>query len=493
MEETVERDVDRMLADIERELKNREIEERANESERLEPFYSINKDGNLTKPLDDKIAQYVVDNNHIIVINNRPYVYKNGVYKLDKDGKIVKSLIKVMLLEKDKKATIVKGIYNLIIDNPAISFKYEEVNKYPKHWINFKNGMLDTKTLTMHEHSPGYYSINQIPHNYKPDAVYKDTVADLFIRDIVPDKADRDMFYTYCGYCMTRETFLQKFLVIIGAPGTGKSTLLNMVIETIGEDNISAIELDQINKQFMSTFLVGNLVNICADLPKRPLQSVDVIKRITGEDLIKCEIKGGDVFTTRLYLKLAFSTNEMPISLDEQSNAWYRRLLMLNVPKKGKRVENLTKGLEESIPGFIALCVRRLNALYQTKPMTIDSPNSLQLVAEYHHDSDSVQSWLDDCCEKVQGERTDRVVAYEHYKTYCEDNELKDVSRNNFYKRMQSKGFEQGRTSKGRYLKNLKIVTDGCQLSTEKCQESDTNFKQVDIEETPFKGIFLEK
>ena len=254
MEKELKDDTDGRLADIERELKRREIEQYEREVELLKPFYSLNDKGKPTRPLEDKIAQYVIDNHHIIVINNRPYIYENGVYKLDKDGKTVKSLIKVMLLEKDKKATTIKGIYNLIIDNPAISFNYEEVNKYPKHWINFKNGMLDVKTLTMHEHDPGHYSINQIPHNYEPNAVYKDTVADLFVRDIVPDKADRDMFYTYCGYCMTRETFLQKFLVIIGAPGTGKSTLLNMVIDTIGEENISAIELDQINKQFMSTF-----------------------------------------------------------------------------------------------------------------------------------------------------------------------------------------------------------------------------------------------
>lgn len=461
----------------------------------LEENYMHDDKGRATQPYDEKVAQSVINHNHVIFINNRPYVYNNGVYKLDKDGKLVKEFIKGLLLDKDKKAKTINGIYTLIKDNPCISFKYEEVNKYPKHWINFKNGMLDPKTLEMTEHSPTYLSINQIPHNYDPAAVYKGSIADIFVRDIVPDKADRNMFYTYFGYCMTRETFLQKFLVLVGAPGTGKSTLLNLAVDTIGEENICAIELSQINKQFMSTFLVGNLVNICADLPKKPLESVDVIKRITGEDLIKCEIKGGDVFTTRLYLKLAFSTNEMPISLDEQSNAWYRRLLMLEVPRKGKHIENLNEGLKKSIPGFIALCVKRLNELLNTSSALrqIDSPNSLHCVAEYHHDSDSVQSWLDDCCERVQGEKTYRTEAYQLYSNYCFANELNKVSNQNFYKRMQSKGFENGRDSNGRYLKNLRIVTEKCQYLEKKCQENDTNFKQVDINNTPFKGIFAKK
>ena len=157
------------------------------------------------------------------------------MYRLDNGGKITKSLIKPMLLEKDKTYNIIQEIYKLLIDIPNINFTYDEVNKYSIYWINFKNGMLDTQTMQLIEHSPDYYSINQIPHNYEPDAEYKNTVADVFIRDIIPDKADRDMFYTYCGYCMTRDTSLQKFLVLIGAPGTGKSTLLNLLIDVIGE------------------------------------------------------------------------------------------------------------------------------------------------------------------------------------------------------------------------------------------------------------------
>ena len=58
---------------------------------------------------------------------------------------------------------------------------------------------------------------------------------------------------------------------------------------------------------------------------------------------------------------------------------------------------------------------------------------------------------------------------------------------------MQSKGFENGRDSNGRYLKNLRIVTEKCQYLEKKCQENDTNFKQVDINNTPFKGIFAKK
>lgn len=467
------------------------IEKRPEEPKKQNPFYAYSEKGKPYKPLDDKIALHIIDNYHVIVIDSRPYIYTNGVYKIDAGGRFTKSLIKDTLLERDKSFNIISRIYNLLIDIPDINYSYDNVNQYPKHWINFENGMLDVFTLQLKEHNPDYLSINQIPHSYNPDAVYKDSVADVFIRDIIPDKADRGMFYTYCGYCMTRETFLQKFLVLIGAPGTGKSTLLNMVIETIGEENMQGLSISDINDgRFSSVLLVGKLMNICADLPKEPLKAVDVIKKLTGEDGLQCEIKHGSSFYVRnMYVRLAFSTNEMPISLDEQSNAWYRRLLMLNIPKKGKHIENLGEGLKKSIPGFIALCVRRVHELLNAPEalQQIDSANSLQLVADYYHDSDSVQSWLDDCCKRVQGARAETKETYQQYCKYCDENNISTISARKFHSNLKTKGFKKERSSiTSKVTGNKSYYTYFIDLDVTKLHESNAEFTQLSNQDNPF-------
>ena len=83
---------------------------------------------------------------------------------------------------------------------------------------------------------------------------------------------------------------------------------------------------------------------------------VDVYKR-----------QGGKVFAFRSYAKLIFSANEMPVNLDEKSDAFYRRMLSIEVMQKGEDIPDLKEGLAYSMPGFIRECMAALTSLYTTR------------------------------------------------------------------------------------------------------------------------------
>ena len=405
--------------------------------------------------LDDKIANYIVNEQlKMMVLNGQPYLYRRGVYKRDEDGKILKAHIKALIWPELVTIGRINRVYNLILADYRISVNNSEINKYPVYWVNFANGMYDPIQNKLRPHDPKYLSINQVPHEYDCSAEYNGTAAEQFLKGIFPDMQDREMFLAYAGYCMTIDTRLQKFMIILGIPGSGKSTVINLLEDAIGEENVSCITLQDLNERFTPTELLGRLLNACADLPKKALEQVDAIKRITGEDLIKGEYKGGKVFSFRSYAKLIFSANEMPTNLDEKSEAFYRRLLAIEVKQKGHKIENLKDGLKFSIPGFIKECMAALSRMYLSQ-REIDSPNSKKLVHELHCESDSVQSFLDDCTERKQGERIERTKLYQLYEAYCYGHDWPSLNNRGFYKNLRGKGIRDYKSGNERYFPDI--------------------------------------
>ena len=430
----------------------------------LEQFHKIGKSGNPYDIIDSKIADYVISHNHIIIISGKPYIYKNGVYVKDKNGNVLRYLIKQLIFEELINITRVNRVLNLILADYKLEKDIDDINQYPDSWINFKNGMLDLETMELRDHDPKYLSINQIPHNYvKTSEKWADrSTLYKFINDLIPDKEDRTMFLEYCGYCMTRSTRIQKFMVLNGPGGTGKSTLIGVLEKAVGRENISNLSLQDLNERFAPTNLFGKMLNSCADIPNKAMEKVDVIKKITGEDTIKGEYKGGDVFFFHSYAKLIFSANEIPISLDDKTNAYYRRFLILNIDKRAEYIPDLKYKLGQETEFLISMAVNAAHELFKRGEI-LESENSKKAVEELYKQADSVQAFIIDEMEKDNGSKITRSELYGLYERYCEENDRTSITKNRFYKNLREKGYKEAKINGIMYFKGLKQVNDGFQ------------------------------
>lgn len=416
--------------------------------------------------IDDRIVEDIIAKNNIFRLHGKIYIQDDSVpsyYIMDDDESILRSMIADYIYEDIRTSTRINRIYNLFNAKPQLRIEECDVNNYPKSWIMFRNVIVDAKTKELHEHDSKYRCINIIPYNYDPEYVIPDdSIVVQYLEDLIPQDDDRQMFLEYCGYSATLDTSLQRLLMLRGQGGVGKSVLLRLQKRFIGDKNCSGLTLQNLNDRFSPAFLFGKLMNIYADTPSTDMDEINGIKTITGEDTIRAEYKGGDVFFFTPYCKLLYSTNRVPKSRDDKTNAYYRRLLILPIEKRAKTIIGLEDRLTADIESYIHLCINAVYQLYQRGDI-LESESSKKEVLELYMATDSVQAFLHDQTEKDENARIERSVLYQKYCDYCnrEGRERYQLSKNGFYQSLRDKGFGEISGRPERYFVGIRVVPDG--------------------------------
>lgn len=427
-------------------------------------FHLTNDKGIAVGVFDSAIEDYVINNQKLFIYGGIPFLYKNGCFFPDWTRAELSTSIREKIYERFIKSNTIDRVYRLFLTDARIQKSFDEINTYPAEWICFKNGMYDPISKKMLPHDEKYCCINQVPHEYHPETPPKagETIEAYlnFISDRKPDA--REMLLQYMGYSLTRDTRQQKFLILTGEGGSGKSTLIKCFEMLAGQKNISNVSLTDLQQRFSSIELMGMLVNSCADLEIGALTDTSMIKKLVGEDSIKGERKGKDLVFFKNYAKLIFSTNELPLVKAEKTSAFYRRLIVLPMNKVPEHKDpDFFQKLEAEKDYLLMLAVQALERMYQQKNITVAAASEHE-IERLRADSDTVESFILEECEKVDGYREERTELYKRYSAFCEENERQTLTKNNFYKSLRLKGYSEITSSGKRYFLGLKSALENC-------------------------------
>lgn len=416
----------------------------------LMQFHHTNDNGKVTGVFDFAIFEHIKEHYNIFVCGN-PYVYEDGVYIPDYQGTKLKKIIREYLYPEYRKSRIINQVYNLLVEADELQKDFSSLNNYPKSYINFRDCMLDAVTMEKFPHSPKYFSINQVPFKYEDvEKAPEGKEIIKFLNFAIPNTDDRKMVLEYGGYGMTPDTRQQRFLMICGQGGTGKSILIRLLEGMAGIKNVSNVSMQELNKRFSTSLLVGMTLNSCADLSGEALEDSSTMKKLIGEDWIMAEFKGKNGFMFKNYSKLLFSTNMLPVITAERTNGFYRRLLILEMDKQPEKPDmELAERLLPELPYLIKISVHALHEMYQRGTITI-SENSKAAVLQMRKDSDVVEAWISENCTVGADLRMERTEAFESFKKYCEDEERQSLTRNGFYKALRQKNFVPTTDSRGK-------------------------------------------
>lgn len=402
------------------------------------PYIIYTEKGKPSQINSRAICDYFVNEGNMFVIGSECYQYHNGFYK--ESSSFIRNTIKNMIVY-DNLITYSKIMeaYKLLCDDTRIQREANEVNAN-KNLINFKNGIWDIEQAKLIPHDSKYLQTIQIPHEVKEFVPFTQTRLYEFFKKTKLPKEDIKMIIKYMAYSLTTDYGLKTFMILVGQSNTGKSVLIRFFETLIGKQNISALSMHDLNARFYPSQLYGKLLNACADNKTLPLSSIENLKKITGGDQIMHEKKGKEPFFFTSFAKLIFSFNQLPLQLEEKSNAFYKRLRVLFMNNElflnNEYVDDLCseESIEEVIPYLLSLLP--IKEIPRTKL-------SDSCVESLRQDSDSIHAFLFSYCEDDKKGVVGKDELYQNYIDFCLQSGREAHKKHSFMRNMRSLGYKE--------------------------------------------------
>jgi putative DNA primase/helicase len=257
------------------------------------------------------------------------YIYKEGIYVPEGKSYIreyVRSVLGLLYTETFANDVIDKIIVDSYIDKNRF-FINERINLLP-----VANGILDLDTLELLDFSPQYIFFSKLPVIYDPLIKPEKTLQ--FIRDITKDDTDMITLQEIGGYLLYRESKFEKAFMFSGDGRNGKSKMLELYTNIIGEENVTAISLSSIElDSFSMSNLYGKYANFSADISEEALEGTGNFKQLVGRDNIDANRKFKSHITFTNFAKMIFSANKIP-STKDLSEGFFGRWIMVHFPYK---------------------------------------------------------------------------------------------------------------------------------------------------------------
>lgn len=198
-------------------------------------------------------------------------------------------------------------------------------------WIQFGNMIYDLSTGKEFLASPEYFFINSLP--FKPSEDSTTPIMDkLFIEWVGLENVD--LLYQIIAYCCYRDYPIHHLFCFVGSGSNGKSTFLQIVNKFIGLQNVTTVSLDTLmNSRFEVASLYKKLVCQMGETNFSTISRTEILKKLTGQDMISFEFKNKNPFSEKNYAKILISTNTLPETTDK-TDGFYRRWVTIDFPNK---------------------------------------------------------------------------------------------------------------------------------------------------------------
>lgn len=311
-----------------------------------------------------------------------------------------------------------------------------ELNSYlpqreTKNWVAMSNGIVDLDALlddrdedeVIRQHTPDWFSTVCLPYAFNPEADCP-TFKKVIHRCMEGDQERISLLQEWAGYLLLPDNSQQKFLVLEGEGGNGKSAFMAAIQSMVGSENCSPLTLEKFNDKFALYTTVGKLLNVGGDMGEIDKAAEGNLKSFTGGDAIYFDRKGISGISCRPTARLMFATNNRPRFSDKSMGLWRRMILIpwrVQIP-----VSERILGMDNpdwwrksgELPGIFRWAIEGLCRVRTQKGFSSSKICDTAL-ADYRRETNPAREFLEENLQRDEECKVSSSKLYEFYKSWA--------------------------------------------------------------------------
>lgn len=300
-------------------------------------------------------------------------------------------------------------------------------------YVAFENCIVDVRTGQAYKSSPSIFVTTRVNRPYKPDIAKSERVDKFLERCSNGDAEKRQLILEMIGDCLLRKAVFQKMFIIFGEGGTGKSSLLRVITNLLGEDNAAYLSTKDLESTFLPSELYNKNANIGDDIPFTRINDSSVLKKIVSGERIQLQRKFGQPFKFKNFATMIFTTNKLP-ACDDRTGGYYRRLALIdmNVRVTDTNAFFVDEFTEDDYVYLTNLAMDAIREALErgclTSPMIVE-----QNLENYKKMQTTISEFCED--EEITGDDLVGVSTselYSEYVHYCTENQMKPLGKHAF-------------------------------------------------------------
>ncbi len=386
--------------------------------------------------LHNTLANFLIKHFHIIILNNKLYIYNKGVY--EHNLKLIERLM-VHFVPHIKPAEV-KVVFNALNINAPV--KSESNYRF----IAFRNAIVNIEDLTPIEFNPDEFVITRrINANFDISLLDESNENFKFVKDFFYDISCGDselerLLFEISGYSMVNTSKFQIAFMLKGSSNNGKSTYLHLIEALLGK-GCGHLNLMQLSNIKFLKDLYNCTANIVDDSGQPNKVDLELLQTVISGGTITVPLKDNDKFNFRPRSTIILATTKI-LNFKDFNKSLTRRFKVIPFNADFNNRSNVD--MIENICNINHLDVIATMAMKAFSKVIKDGHFHIPDIVEqdtktYFYENNNVMEFVDLYPIPrliIKGEY------YTYYENWCRDNNRDKVTSSVFGKQVLALGYK---------------------------------------------------